>query len=292
MSELAYRLKPPTRGMGRQAVQVLLNVMTTLLAFSFIFPFIWTASSALKTGYEVVEYPPKILPRVAQWGNFYEAWTTADFGSFFLNSMIVTVLTLIGTLISSLLAAYGFSRFRFPGREVAFLLCLSGMMMPVYVTIIPLFTIFRALKWIDTLKPLILPSFFGSAFAIFLLRQFIMSIPFDLDESALIDGASRLTILSRIITPNCKPALATVAIFTFMSSWNNFLSPLIFLDSQKNFTLPLGLWFLRSYADDPTQPTEHLLMAASVITTVPVLLVFVSAQKYFVEGVVMSGIKG
>lgn len=165
-------------------------------------------------------------------------------------------------------------------------------MMPVYVTIIPPFTIFRALRRIDILKPLIVPAFFGSAFAIFLLRQFIMSIPFDLDESALIDGASRVTILLRILMPNCKPALATVAIFTFMSTWNNFLSPLIFLDTQKNFTLPLGLWFLRSYASDPTKPMEHLLMAASVITTLPVLLVFVSAQKYFIEGVVMSGIKG
>jgi multiple sugar transport system permease protein len=271
---------------------VFLNVFTTLLAIGFMFPLVWTVSSALKTGYEVVAFPPNLLPKVVQWGNFAQAWTTADFGSFFRNSIIVTVLSLIGIVVSSFLAAYGFARFRFPARDVVFLLCLSGMMMPIYVTIIPLFTLFRALRWIDTLKPLIVPHFFGNAFSIFLLRQFIMSIPLDFDESAFIDGASRLTILWRILAPNCKPALATVAIFAFMATWNEFLPPLIFLDTQKNFTLPLGLWFLRSYASDPTMPTEHLLMAASLITTLPVLVVFVSAQGYFTEGVVMSGIKG
>jgi ABC-type glycerol-3-phosphate transport system permease component len=278
--------------LGREAVAVSLNLLTTLIALGFMFPFVWTVSSALKTGWEVIAFPPKILPKVPQWGNFAEAWTSADFASFFKNSAIVTILSLVGVVISSFLAAYGFARFRFRGREFVFLLCLSGMMMPIYVTIIPLFTMFRALHWINTLKPLIIPHFFGSAFSIFLLRQFIMSIPLDFDESALLDGASRMTILLRILAPNCKPALATVAIFTFMSTWNEFLTPLIFLDTQKKFTLPLGLWFLRSYADDPSQPSEHLLMAASLITTIPVLLVFVSAQKYFIEGVVMSGIKG
>jgi len=277
---------------GRKALVVLLNVFTTVLAVGFMFPLIWTISSSLKTGYEVVEFPPRLLPKVAQWGNFHEAWATADFKSFFLNSTVVSVFSLFGVISSSFLTAYGFARFRFPGREALFLLCLSGMMMPVYVTIIPLFMMFQALHWLDTLKPLIVPRYFGNAFSIFLLRQFIMSIPLDLDESALIDGASRLTILFRIILPNCRPALAAVAIFTFMSTWNNFLSPLIFLDTQKNFTLPLGLWFLKSYATDPTMPMEHLLMAASLITTLPVLAVFLSAQRYFIEGIVTSGIKG
>jgi multiple sugar transport system permease protein len=165
-------------------------------------------------------------------------------------------------------------------------------MMPVYVTIIPLFMAFMRIGWIDTLKPLIVPSYFGGAFGIFLLRQFIMTIPFELDESALIDGASRFVILTRIIVPNCKPALAALAIFAFMGTWNEFLGPLIFLNSVDRFTLPLGLWFLRAYAGDPNLPKDHLLMAASIITTLPVLLVFASAQKYFVQGIVMSGIKG
>ena len=269
-----------------------LNILTTLLALGFMFPFLWSVSSALKTGMEVIAYPPHIFPKVIQWGNFREAWTAIQFGLFFKNSTLVTVFVLIGTLTSSILVAYGFSRFRFPGREVLFLICLSGMMMPVYVTIIPLFMLFRNLHWIDSLKPLIVPAYFGSAFAIFLMRQFFLSIPYDLDESALLDGASRLTILWRILLPNCKPAIAALAIFTFRGTWSNFLGPLIFLDSVKNYTLPLGLWFLRTYADDPGKPKDHLMMAGSLIATIPVLIVFATAQSYFIEGIVMSGIKG
>jgi ABC-type glycerol-3-phosphate transport system permease component len=276
----------------RTVLSIALSIFTTFLALFFMFPFMWSVSSALKTGIEVRAYPPAILPQVIQWGNFYEAWTAIKFGTFFINSTIVTVLCLIGEVVSSTLVAYGFSRFRFPGREVLFLVCLSGMMMPVYVTIIPLFMLFRTLNWVNTLRPLIVPSFFASAFAIFLLRQFLMSIPFDLDESALLDGASRLTILTRILIPNCKPALASVAIFTFRATWDNFLGPLIFLDSVKNYTLPLGLWFLRTYTDDPGKPRDHLIMAGSLIATLPVLIVFASFQSYFVEGIVMSGIKG
>ncbi|MBC7235203.1 MAG: carbohydrate ABC transporter permease [Chloroflexi bacterium] len=278
--------------MRRLLIDVFLNVFTTFLAILFLFPFLWSVSSALKTGIEVIAYPPRLLPRVPQWGNFAEAWTSIQFGTFFKNSTIVTVLVLVGTLVSCTLVAYGFSRFRFPGREILFLICLSGMMMPVYVTIIPLFMLFRTIGWINTLKPLIVPSFFGGAFGIFLLRQFFLSIPFELDESALLDGASRLTILTRILLPNCKPALAALAIFTFQGAWSNFLGALIFLDSVEKYTLPLGLWFLRTYADDPGKPKDHLMMAGSLIATIPILIVFASAQSYFIEGIVMSGIKG
>ncbi|MCE7988635.1 MAG: carbohydrate ABC transporter permease [Caldilinea sp. CFX5] len=275
----------------REFTNLLLFLLTALLALSFLFPFAWSLSSSLKTGFEVIAYPPALLPKAPQWYNYVEAWTAADLGRFFWNSTVVTGLSLIGQVVSSFIVAYGFARFRFPGREFLFVLCLSGLMMPVYVTIIPLFTMFRALGWINTFKPLIIPTYFGSAFAIFLLRQFIMSIPLDFDESALIDGASRWTILTRIITPNCQPALATVAIVGFMTSWNAFLGPLIFLDSVKNYTLPLGLWFLRGTIDDAL-PRDHLLMAGAMITTFPVLLIFVLAQNYFIEGIVMSGIKG
>lgn len=283
-TNLRYRVR-------RELDSTLLFLFTALLALGFLFPFLWSISSSLKTGFEVIAYPPALLPKSPQWYNYVEAWTAADLGGFFWNSTVVTGLSLIGQVLSSFVVAYGFARFRFPGRELLFVLCLSGLMMPVYVTIIPLFTMFRALGWINTFKPLIVPSYFGSAFAIFLLRQFIMSIPLDFDESALIDGASRWTILTRIITPNCQPALATVAIVGFMSSWNAFLGPLIFLDSVKNYTLPLGLWFLRGTIDDAL-PRDHLLMAGAMITTFPVLLIFVLAQNYFIEGIVMSGIKG
>jgi multiple sugar transport system permease protein len=269
----------------------LLFLLTVALAIGFMFPFFWSISSSLKTGFETMAYPPTLLPKEAQWYNYVEAWNSADLGTFFINSLYVTGLSLVGQVVSSFVVAYGFARFRFPGRELLFVLCLSGMMMPVYVTIIPLFTLFRYLGYINTYVPLILPTYFGSAFAIFLLRQFIMSIPLDLDESALIDGASRLTILTRIIMPNCQPALATVAIVGFMSSWDAFLGPLIFLDSAKKYTLPLGLWFLRGTIDDAL-PRDHLLMAGAMIATFPVLLIFIAAQRYFIAGIVMSGIKG
>ncbi|MEZ4736091.1 MAG: carbohydrate ABC transporter permease [Caldilineaceae bacterium] len=272
-------------------IDTLLYLVTALLALTFLFPFLWSVSSSLKTGFEVIAYPPRLFPKTPQWGNYLEAWTYTDFGRFFGNSILVTGLSLLGQVASSLVVAYGFARFRFPGREVLFVICLSGLMMPIYVTIIPLFTMFRWIGWIDSFKPLIVPSYFGSAFAIFLLRQFIMSIPMELDESALIDGAGRFTILRRILLPNCKPALATVAIVGFMSSWNAFLAPLIFIDSVQNYTLPLGLWFLKGSIDQ-TLPQDHLLMAGAMITTAPVLLIFILAQNYFIEGIVMSGIKG
>ncbi|RIK56740.1 MAG: sugar ABC transporter ATP-binding protein [Chloroflexi bacterium] len=279
---------PSTR---RWTLGLLLWLFTTALALTFMFPFVWTISSSLKTAFEVIAFPPTLLPRAPQWGNYAEAWSYADFGLFFRNSILVSGLGLVGQVISSLIVAYGFARFRFPGREALFVVCLSGMMMPAYVTIIPLFTMFRAIGWTDSFLPLIVPSYFGSAFAIFLLRQFILSIPLDFDESALIDGASRWRILTDILLPNCKPALATVAIVGFMTSWNAFLAPLIFLDSVEKYTLPMGLWFLKGSIDE-TLPKDHLLMAGAMITTAPVLAVFIAAQNYFVEGVVMSGIKG
>ena len=276
----------------RQVGATALNIFSTVLAIGFMFPFLWSLSTSLKTVVEVHAFPPSFLPKVPQWVNYYEAWTSIQFGRFFINSSMVTAAAVVGSVASSTLVAYGFARLRFPGREILFLICLSGMMMPVYVTIIPLFLMFRSIGWINTLKPLIVPSFFAGAFGIFFMRQFIMTIPFELDESALIDGASRLKILTHIILPNCKVAMATLAVFAFMGSWNEFLSPLIFLDSVPKFTLPLGLWFFQAYAGDPNLPKDHLLMAGSIITTLPVLLVFASAQKYFVQGIVMSGIKG
>jgi ABC-type glycerol-3-phosphate transport system permease component len=290
--QAAYRRDSNFWYRGRSAVaNVFLFVLTVALALTFMFPFFWSISSSLKGNFEAVAYPPTLLPKIPQWYNYVEAWNSADLGSFFLNSLFVTGLSLIGQVASSFVVAYGFARFRFPGRELLFVLCLSGMMMPVYVTIIPLFTLFRYFGLINTYVPLILPTYFGSAFAIFLLRQFIMSIPLDLDESALIDGASRFTILTRIIMPNCQPALAAVAIVGFMSSWDAFLGPLIFLDSVKKYTLPLGLWFLKGTIDDSI-PRDNLLMAGAMIATFPVLLIFIMAQKYFIAGVVMSGIKG
>jgi multiple sugar transport system permease protein len=273
--------------------RIVLYVVTILLTLMFIFPFIWTISSSLKTAYEVVGYPPSLFPHVVQWGNYYQAWTSIQFDVFFKNSLIVVVLTVLGGTSSAFVVAYGFARFRFPGRNAVFGLCLATLVLPPEVTIIPLFLTFKQVHWLDTLKPLIVPSFFGGgAFAIFLLRQFILTLPFELDEAAMIDGASRLRVLVSVIAPNAKPALATVAIFTFISHWNDFFGPLIFLNSPENFTLPLGLYSLKTYAGDPGEPKDQLLMAGSVIATLPIVLVFFAAQRYFIQGIVTTGLKG
>jgi multiple sugar transport system permease protein len=270
-----------------------LYLLASALTVMFLFPFLWTVSSSLKTPYEVTQYPPSLFPQATQWENYYTAWTSIQFGTFFKNSLIVVVLTVLGGTSSAFIVAYGFARFRFPGRNAVFGLCLATMILPPEVTIIPLFLTFKQIGWLDSLKPLIVPSFFGGgAFAIFLLRQFILTLPFELDEAAMIDGASRLQILANVIAPNAKPALTAVAIFTFIGHWNDFFGPLIFLNSPENFTLPLGLYSLKTYAGDPGQPKDHLLMAGSVIATLPIVVVFFLAQRYFVQGIVTSGLKG
>ena len=286
-TRVSARLKMPRPG------RIVLYVVSVALTLMFIFPFVWTISSSLKTAYEVVGYPPSLIPQVFQWGNYYQAWTSIQFDVFFKNSLIVVVLTVLGGTSSAFVVAYGFARFRFPGRNAAFGLCLATLVLPPEVTIIPLFLTFKQVHWLDTLKPLIVPSFFGGgAFAIFLLRQFILTLPFELDEAAMIDGASRLRVLVNVIAPNAKPALATVAIFTFIGHWNDFFGPLIFLNSPENFTLPLGLYSLKTYAGDPGEPKDQLLMAGSVIATLPILLVFFAAQRYFIQGIVTTGMKG
>ncbi|MFH1084494.1 MAG: carbohydrate ABC transporter permease [Chloroflexota bacterium] len=259
----------------------------------FMFPFFWTVSSSLKTPVELIDIPPKLLPGAFRIENYATAWTGVRFGRFFINSAIVTSTSLVGAVVTSFLVAYGFARFRFPGRDFLFGLCLSTMILPVHVTIIPLFVLFRRLGWIDTFKPLIVPSFFGGgAFAIFLVRQFIMTLPIELDEAALIDGAGKIRILWRLILPNSGPALATVAIFAFMGHWNEFLGPLIFLNTTSKYTVPLGLWFLRAQGGEPGLPRDNLLMAGAVMATAPIVIIFFLAQKYFVQGIAMTGLKG
>jgi ABC-type glycerol-3-phosphate transport system permease component len=278
---------------GARLRRLALYAFTIVVSFMFMFPFLWTLSSSLKSAQEIHAYPPTLIPQTFRWENFWTTWTTVEFGPYFVNSVIVTGLSLLGGIPTGLLVAYGFARFRFPGREILFGLCLSTLMLPPEVTFIPLYIVFRNLGWIDTLAPLIVPSFLGGgAFTIFLLRQFILSLPYELDEAATIDGAGKLRILWSIIVPNSMPALATAAVFSFIAHWNEFFGPLIFLNTRKNFTIPLGLVTLRTYAGDPGEPKDHLLMAGSVIATIPIVVVFFLAQKYFVQGIVTSGLKG
>lgn len=292
-SLLANQPTPASRKwMGRAGMYLL----TITLSAMFLFPFFWTVSTSLKKAVELIAYPPTLLPQQLMWENYTRIWNVGmsiSFAQFFLNSTIVTGLALIGQVLTAFLVAYGFARFRFPGRNFLFALLLSTMILPPHVTIIPLFVLFRQLHWIDTFLPLIVPSFFGGgAFTIFLIRQFIMTLPRELDEAALIDGASRISILWRIILPNAGPVLATAAIFGFIGHWNQFLEPLIFLNSARKYTVPLGLWFLRQQEGVAGLPEDNLLMAASVLATLPIVIIFFLAQKYFVQGIAMSGLKG
>lgn len=276
--------------------RTLLYLLAISLSIMFMFPFFWTVMTSLKQPVELIKMPPTILPETPQWTNYTQIWGLGagiNFGQFFVNSAIITGTALAGQIFSAFLVGYGFARFRFPGRDILFAICLSTLILPPHVTIIPLFVLFRSLRWIDTFLPLIVPSFFGGgAFTIFLVRQFIMTLPIEIDEAALMDGASRFGILWRIILPNSGPVLATVAIFGFIAHWNQFLEPLIFLNSARKYTVPLGLWFLRFQEGQAGLPKDNLLMAGAVLATLPIIIVFFVAQKYFVRGIAMSGLKG
>ena len=276
----------------RVAQRGLLYLVVTLTSLMFLFPYFWTVSSSLKSAIELMAWPPTMIPRAMQWQNYPQVFIDAPFALFVWNSTFVTILSTIGQVISSVVVAYGFARMRFPAREFLFGLCLSTMILPPQVTIIPLFLRFRNIGWVDTFYPLIVPSWFAGAFSVFLLRQFIMTIPYDLDEAAIIDGASRLSIMWHIIIPNSGPAIATVAVFSFLWNWNAFLEPFIFLNKNTKFTLPVGLRYLVSIPTGPGLPRDNILMAACVMATFPIILLFFVAQRYFVEGIVTTGIKG
>ena len=210
------------------------------------------------------------------------------FTTYIVNTLIISILSCLGTTLSSSLVAFAFARLRFPGRGPLFLLCLATMMVPAQVTMIPTFMLFKNLGWYDTFYPLIVPAFLGGgAYNIFLMRQFFMSIPYEMDEAAKIDGCSNFGVYWRILLPLCKPALVTVAVFSFVYNWNDFLNPLIYLDSNSKKTLALGLTnFVSLYGQD-----YHLLMAASLLISLPIVLMFLFGQRYFVQGIATTGLK-
>jgi multiple sugar transport system permease protein len=224
-----------------------------------------------------------------QWRNYPEAWTAKPFTRYTLNTLIITAAAIAGQVLSASLVAFGFARLRFPGRGFLFLVCLSAMMLPSQVTMLPQFLIYRSLGWIDTFLPLIVPSYLGGgAFFIFLFRQFFMTLPRELDESARLDGASSFRVYWNILLPLCRPILATVAVFSFIAHWNEFMAPLIYLNSPEKMTLALGLRvFQGAYTS-----YLHLLMAAATLALIPILVVFFLAQKHLVKSIVLSGIKG
>ena len=282
-----------TRVLRLHGPAVVLYCTSTVLAVLFMFPWVWTLLSSLKSVQELYIYPPSWLPEAPQWNNYAEVFRQVSFASFFRNSLIVTSAAMFGQIATSSLVAYGFSRFRFPWRDQLFIVLLSTLMLPAEVTLIPKFLIFKSLGWIDTYLPLILPFYFGGGpFFVFLFRQFFQTIPLDLDESAKLDGASSLRIFLSILIPLCQPVIATAAIFSFLAHWNDFMGPLIYLNNMAKYTLPLGLRYFQALPSEGGEPKEHLLMAASVLTIIPSAIFFFSMQQYFVHGVVTSGIKG
>ncbi len=273
--------------------QVAVYTLAILTALAFSLPFFWTVTSSLKTAAEIRQVPPTFIPQDVRWANYSDVFRIAPFAKFIWNTAVITSLAMIGQIISAAAVAFGFTRFRFPGRDWLFFVVLSTMMLPWQVTIVPQFLLFRYLGWINTFMPLIIPSFFGGgAFFIFLLRQFFMTIPRDLDEAAKLDGASSVRIFWNIILPLSGPALATVAIFSFLQHWNEFIGPLIFLNTQDKFTLSIGLRYFMVNPFENDEPREAILMAASLIVALPSLVLFFVAQKYFVRGIVTTGLKG
>ena len=265
-------------------------IYTIIISFGtmFIFPFYWLIRSSFMTSAEIFAMPMRWLPRELRWGNFAHALTAFPFILYLRNTLTIVVLNMIGNIFSSSFAAFGFARLDFPGKNLIFGIIISTMMIPWAVLLIPSFIIWQRLGFFDTFVPLILPAFFMNAFFIFMIRQFINTIPMDYDEAARIDGANYLYIYAKIIMPLIKPALATVGVFSFMWSWNDFLGPLIYLRSSNLLTLALGLrQFLAQYTNQ-----WHYLMAASSAVIIPMIIVFFFAQRYFIEGISFTGLKG
>ncbi len=274
-------------------VKTLLLFLVIPGALLFIAPFIWMLSTSLKDPKLVYIFPPQIIPDPIHWDNYARALTRLPFWHYALNTIQITVLCLIGHLLTASTTAYSFARLRFPHRDFLFILLISSIMLPSQVTLIPTFLIFRYLGWIDTFKPLIIPDWLGGVpFTVFLLRQFISTIPMEMDEAAKIEGASFFDIYWQIILPLIKPALASVAIFVFLWNWNDFFYAVIYINSKDNWTLQLALNALRrSNATGQNFAEMEILMAASIVVMLPCLIIFFTAQRFFIQGIVFTGVK-
>jgi len=272
----------------RSLVRMLRYILLTIIVALIAIPFIWMISSAFKDQTSIYASPPVWIPHPFVTDNFVSAWSQVPFGQFFLNSLKVAGLNTIGQLVTCTLAAYAFARLRFPGRDIIFGIYLLSLMVPSQVTIIPLYILMKDFGLVDNHASLILPGLW-SAFGTFLLRQFFLTIPRELEEAAIVDGAGLLRVLVTVVVPLSTSALAALAIFTFNFFWNDFFSPLIFLDTPSNLTLPVGLSLLQGqYAG--TSPA--VMLAGVCMAIVPVLALFVIGQRYIVEGITLTGLKG
>ncbi|MBI1297191.1 ABC transporter permease subunit [bacterium] len=288
----------PTQGVATRRSRkigwrpLILHIILAVTGLCFAFPLFWTASSSLQTWQELRSFTPQWLPADPQWGNYARVFNAVPYARWMLNSFIIICITIPGTVITASLTAYAFARFDFKGKNVWFILMLGTMMIPTQVTLIPQYILFFNLKLVNTYVPLTIGAWLGgSAFMIFLLRQFMMSIPRDLDEAAYIDGANPFRILWSVLMPLMKPALTTVAILQFLNDWNEFFAPFIYLSRMELFPAAVGLRFFQNLPLETTEPRDHLLMAAAATMTAPVLILFAVAQRYFIQGVVLSGLK-
>lgn len=286
----------PNARAAAQFRTALTHVVLILLSVLFLVPFFWLISTSLKQLPETVVQPPIWIPKSPQWHNYLDAFFYdsnrlgyVPFLCYARNTIILCWLGVVGTVLSNAFAAYGFARLRWRGRELFFLVTLATMMVPFPVLMVPTYCLFKWLGWIGTFRPLWVPAFFGSAFNIFLLRQFFRGIPFELSEAATIDGASEWRIFWTIVMPLAKPALSVVALFTFLGTWTDFLGPLIYLMDQKTFTLSLGLQFYQSLNGGTKW---NLLMAATTIVILPVIVLFFFTQKLLIRGIALTGLKG
>jgi ABC-type glycerol-3-phosphate transport system permease component len=268
-------------------LQVVVLILLIAGGVIYAFPFFWMVSTSLKIPQNIYLDPPQWIPDPVAWSNYVEIFDVGPVWAWIYNSSLITVVSVVTRTVSSILVAYGFARFNFPGSRIFFLLLLSSLMLPGHVTIIPRFLMFRDWHWLDTFWPLIVPNFFGAAFSVFLIRQFLMTLPRELDEAAEIDGASSWDILWMLLVPLSKPAIATVAVFTFIDQWNEFFEPFIFLSTPQKLTLAVGIRWFRTQYD--TQ--FHLMMAISVVAVLPIIVAFLFTQKYFIRGIALTGLK-
>lgn len=273
---------------------VVLQILLTILLITFLIPALWMVSSSLKASTEVFVHPIVWIPETPQWQNFIKVFEILPFATFAWNTFLVVVLAVAGTLFSSVLVGYGFARLHFPGRDVIFSLLIASLMLPEVIVLVPRFIIFRWLGWIDTLLPLIIPYWFGTTpwtpLYIFLMRQFFRGIPVELEEAARIDGAGYVRTLIQIILPLSKPVIATVAVFATLQHYTDFMQPLIYLSTTKNWTMAVGIAGLNAH--ESYSASWELVFAAGTLMTVPMILLFIFAQRYFVQGIVMTGFGG
>jgi multiple sugar transport system permease protein len=268
--------------------EILTHIVLLPAAFVFLLPFLWMISTSLKTDTQLYAYPPIWIPNPLKWANYSETVVYIPFFLYLKNTLVIAVSSTFGAVLSCSLVAYSLSRINWPGRQVLLILTIATLMLPFQVTLVPLFIVFKKLGWVGDFRPLILPAFFGNAYYIFLLRQFFMTIPMELSDAARIDGAGERRIFWSIILPLVKPALATIVIFEFIRQWRDFLYPVIYLSDQNMYTLSLGL---QQYSSEHGREWG-LLMAASVLITMPIILLFFFTQKTFVQGITLTGIKG